>query len=481
MLCQGRLSLRWGGAMREHLAQLHMTTVPRDFQKAKQSAHRQLHGGLRIRRRKGEGGYVMVVAALSIFLLFGLIGLAIDVGQLRTAQRNLQSAADAAAVAGGAEILFPDLTTAAQAAAAANGFTNGSNGVAVSVSHPPTDGPYTGNTNYVEVVVSQNQPTFFMGALGVTSVPLSATAVASGTSPNCIYALGTSGDSLDLSNSNITSSCGVVGDGNLGSSGRLTASSIGVVGTVHGVSTTPTARTGIPKVADPFASLPVPSFTVPVAPSNCQPTPSGANPTIPPGTYNAMTITSAMGNVTFSGGTYVFCGGLTLQGATVTFGPGTYVMYGGGFSMSNGFNGTVTGSGVLFYNTGSGTASGTCPPTCAYGPVTTYFASSNFLQAPTSGTYAGILYFQDRANPQAASFNANFTFNGCGGGTPYLQGGHYFPDATVNFDFDFGCGAQYTIVVAQNINWLFNFTFNNNYGSLPGSSSPIKNTGTLVE
>ena len=472
-----------GVAMREHLAQLHMTTISRDFQKAKQSAHRQLHGGLRIRRRKGEAGYVMVVAALSIFLLFGLIGLAIDVGQLRTAQRNLQSAADAAAIAGGAEILFADLTTAAQAAAAANGFTNGSNGVTVTVSHPPADGPYTGNTNYVEVVVSQNQSTFFMGALGATSVPLSATAVASGTSPNCIYALGTSGDSLDLEFFDIiTSSCGVVGDGNLGGSGSLTASSIGVAGTCcGGVHTTPTARTGIPKVADPFASLPAPSFTVPAAPSNCQATPSGANPTIPPGTYNAMTITPAMGNVTFSGGTYVFCGGLTLQGATVTFGPGTYVLYGGGFSMSNGFVGTVTGAGVLFYNTGSGIASGTCPPTCAYGPVTTWFASGNFLQAPTSGTYAGILYFQDRANPQAASFNANFTFSGCGAGTPYLQGAHYFPDATVNFDFDFGCGADYTIVVAQDINWLFNFTFNNNYRTLPGSSSPIKNTGTLVQ
>jgi hypothetical protein len=354
----------------------------------------------------------------------------------------------------------------------------------VTVSHPPVDGPHTGNTNYVEVVVSQSQTTMFMAALGVTSVPLSARAVAAGTSPNCIYALQQGANSLDLGISFINSSCGVVGDGNLaGFFARLTAPSIGLVGAndCGACTLNPTPITGIGPAPDPFASLPVPSFTVPTVPANCQPTPSGTNPTIPPGTYNAMTITPAMGTVNFSGGTYVFCGGLTLNGANVIFGPGTYVMYGGGFQMAGAFAGTVSGNGMMIYNTGSGSATGTCPPTCAYGSVTTWFTGNNAMVAPTSGSYAGILFFQDRNNPQPASFNANFTFSGCGAGNPYLQGVHYFPDATVNFDFDFGCAAQYSILVANDIAWLFDFTFNHNYSTLPGGTSPIKNTGTLAE
>jgi len=115
--------------------------------------------------------------------------------------------------------------------------------------------------------------------------------------------------------------------------------------------------------------------------------------------------------------------------------------------------------------------------------VTTYFTGGNYLAAPTSGTYAGILFFQDTANSQPANFNANFTFQTCNAGNtnPYLQGVYYFPDATVNFDFDFGCGAQYSLLVANEVSWLFDFTFNNDYHTLPGGSSPIKNTGVLAE
>ena len=173
----------------------------------------------------------------------------------------------------------------------------------------------------------------------------------------------------------------------------------------------------------------------------------------------------------------MFCNGLNIQGGTVTFGAGTYVMYGGGFQMSNAFAGSVSGNGVLIYNTGSGAASGTCPPTCGYGPINTFFTGGNSLVAPTSGSYAGVLFFQDRNNSQTASFSANFNF----GTQPFLQGAYYFPDAQVNFNFDFGSSAAYTILVAQQVDWLVNFTFNNNYSSLPGGLSPIKNTGALAE
>jgi Flp pilus assembly protein TadG len=403
-------------------------------------------------RRKGESGQAVVFLALALVVLCAAMGLGIDMGYIRYEKGRMQAAADAAAIAGGAEVLYTDVTTAAQAAATADGFTNGSEGVIVTVNHPPLSGPNTGNLNYVEVIVSQNQTTFFMRVLGVNSVPLSARSVALGSSPNCLYGLGTSGDSIDLSFLGfVTVNCGVISDANLGGFlSSLTASSIGVHGVVDGlVFTNPSARTGVPEASDPLESL-----TVPTA-GSCI-------------THPTQTVITT--NATLSPGTY--CGGIDIVGGNVTFNSGVYILNGGGFQMTNVFGGTVSGTGVTLYNTGTG--AGSCN-TC-YGAITTYLTGGSSLSAPTTGTYAGILLFQDKNNTQTASFNANLGF----GPQPFLEGAYYFPNATVQFNFDFGASAAYTILVAKQVEWLASFTVNNNYSSLPGGS-PIKNTGVLTE
>jgi Flp pilus assembly protein TadG len=402
-------------------------------------------------RRNHELGQALVAVALGLVVLLGMLGLGIDFGYLRYEKGKMQAAADAAAIAGAAEVLYTDVSTAAQAAATADGFANGTSGVTVTVNHPPLSGPNTGNSNYVEAIVAQNQPTFFMKVLGVNSVPLSARSVALGSSPNCIYGLGTSGDSIDNLLAFVTVHCGVISNANLGVVGVLTATSIGVHGVVNGfVFTNPPARTGIPQVSDPFASL-----TTPTA-ASCA---ASGHPT-------KTVITT---NTTLSQGTY--CGGINILGGNVTFNPGIYILNGGGFQMTNLFGGTVSGTGVTFYNTGIG--AGSCN-TC-YGPMTTFLTTGSSLSAPTTGTYAGLLFFQDRSNPQTASFNANF-----GTSTTFMEGAYYFPDATVQFNFDFGASAAYTILVAKEVQWFVSFTVNNDFSSLP-EGSPIKNTGVLTE
>ena len=73
--------------------------------------------------------------------------------------------------------------------------------------------PYQNNAGAVEVIVSQNQPTFFMKIVGRTSVPVSAQAVATlGSSKGCIYALGAAGVTYTAA-SNISASCGVIDNG----------------------------------------------------------------------------------------------------------------------------------------------------------------------------------------------------------------------------------------------------------------------------
>ena len=63
---------------------------------------------------------------------------------------------------------------------AANGFTNDANGTTVSVNNPPQSAqdPNNGNSNFVEVVITATEPTFFAKALGVNSVTLGARAEA---------------------------------------------------------------------------------------------------------------------------------------------------------------------------------------------------------------------------------------------------------------------------------------------------------------
>lgn len=401
-------------------------------------------------QRKTEAGQSLIFVALLMFVLLAIMGLGIDMGYMRYQKGRLQEAADAGAIAGAAEVLYSDTSTAADAATAADGFTNGSNNVTVTVNNPPLSGPNTGNSNYVEVIVAQSEPTFFMKVVGLNSVSLSARAVALGSSPNCIYGLGTSGDPIDLALLvGINVSCGVVSNDNLGGFlASLTATSVELHGANDCVICTvsPSASTGIPEASDPFASLPAPSV------GSCT-------------THPTQTIVTT--TVTLSPGTY--CGGINLAGGKVTFNAGTYVLDGGGLTMTSALGGTATGAGVTFYNTGTG--SGSC--TTCYGAINSFFTFGSTLTAPTSGTYAGILFFQDRNNPQQANFDADASI-----GTRTLTGSYYFPDATVSFLFNFG--NSYTILVAKEVSWALSLQVNDDYSSLPGGS-PIKNTGVLTE
>jgi Flp pilus assembly protein TadG len=112
---------------------------------------------------KPEKGQAIVVMAFALVGLLAFMALAVDVGFLRYEKRLLQTAADAAAIAGAAELSYGDVTSAAKADSAANGFTNGSSGVTVTVNNPPLSGPHVSDSNYVEAIVSRTAPTYCPG------------------------------------------------------------------------------------------------------------------------------------------------------------------------------------------------------------------------------------------------------------------------------------------------------------------------------
>ena len=70
--------------------------------------------------------------------------------------------------------------------------------------------------------------------------------------------------------------------------------------------------------------------------------------------------------------------------------PGLYIIQGGGVIVEG--SASITGSGVIFYNTSN-------PTTGAFGSF--LLTSSSTLSAPTSGTYAGVLLFQNRSDTKA--------------------------------------------------------------------------------
>jgi hypothetical protein len=127
-----------------------------------------------------------------------------------------------------------------------DGFTDGINGVTVTVNKPPVGGNWAGNANSVQVIIKQAVPTSFMQVLGLTSAQIVAESVGgmrSGT--NCVYALNPAANesiSVSRGTSNVQANCGVVVDSSSGHafdvSGGATfsATSVSVVGGVEDTS-----------------------------------------------------------------------------------------------------------------------------------------------------------------------------------------------------------------------------------------------------
>lgn len=150
-----------------------------------------------MKRFGGESGQTLIFVALGMTVMLGFVGFATDVGVLLHEKREVQTAADSAAIAaalemleeGGPTTINSSITTAAKNDAALNGFTDGVNGATVTVSMSPSITVPTFNTaGYVQATVTQSTPDFFMKLFGRDSMNVSATAVATelGGGPPCM-------------------------------------------------------------------------------------------------------------------------------------------------------------------------------------------------------------------------------------------------------------------------------------------------------
>jgi hypothetical protein len=409
----------------------------------------------RLRRR----GFVLVTFVVSATALLVVMGLAIDVGYLQLVKTRAQAAADAAAMGGAQQIRMSGQANAASAAradAAANGFTNGQDGVTVTVNTPPSSGYSSGDASAVEVVISKSVPAFFMEFAGVSTSYVQARAVARrGGSTDSIYALDTGNTSAAFSVSggstaivhggivvNSSNSSGLKVSG--GSSVTATAARVvGGASVTGGSFMTPTASTGVAITPDPLANLAAPSV------GTCN--------------YTSLAINWAATTQYLNPG--VYCRGITIgNGAVVVFNPGTYIFKGGGLNIGGGT--TVSGTGVTFYNSA---ASG-----YTYGPITFGGGAYIDFSAPTTGAMAGILFFQDRSVVGGSASSL------AGGANVRLQGTLYFPTTAMTYSGGVSLPAKYTLIVAKTVTISGGVTLNNDFSSLP-DGSPIKGNALISE
>ena len=411
-------------------------------------------------------GQILLIVMVAMFVMMGAAALAVDIGRLWTTKRLMQSAADAAALAGAdAAASGGDATAvnaAALAAATQNGFTDGSSSTnstkpaSVAVSYPPTSGQYKGNSDVVQVVLSQTQPTYFLGVLGLSQIPVSVTAAAMTiSSGSCIYSLDPTaqGAVTVTGSSSVNSACGVYVNSDNSSAlvasggGTVTAPIVGVVGgtTLNGGgNTSPT--TGIAAFGDPLAWVP--------------------EPTVGPCDFSTKNINSS---ATLDQG--VYCGGIKLGSqAVVTFNPGLYIIYGGGLTINAGA--TVSGTGVTFYLTGLNQGNSNSN---SYGGVNIAGGATVNLSAPctsTGGGIEGMLFFQDRAMTHGVASIIN------GGSNQSFSGAIYFPTTSLTYSGNSASGG-YTLLVADTltVNGIANVS--NNYSCL-ANGSLIKNAALVL-
>ncbi len=356
-----------------------------------------------MKKLKDESGQALVITALCMTCLLGFVALAADMGVMMRGKRLVQTAADSAAVAGALELNYNPggVTAAALAAAGQNGYTAASSGVTtsggttVTVNVPPLAGPHTGLGGYVEVIVSQVQPTIFMGLFGRNSQTVLARAVAQNGGASSLCGLITNPtipDAMDMQGKFDLNSpnCGIVIDSTAsnaldftGKSGTINAGYIGVVGGVSGSSNGTQPVSPVVAQSDPLnyliASMPDPTAN-----------PLKASCTTPPSGTLTGTVTPSGGVVCYSGnvtvsnavlnaGTYVFTGNVTLDSSVTT--------NGATLDLNSGSLQENTGTVLSLLAPTSGTFNGIAimaPPTNP-GPLA-------FAQGDATGTITGIIY-----------------------------------------------------------------------------------------
>lgn len=358
---------------------------------------------------RDEKGVTAMLGALVLPVVMGMAGLGVDASSWFMSKRDLQTAADAAALAAAYEIANGSAENAENAAmkeARNNGLAdNGTLDLSVSEGE-------AGST-LISVELSQSAPLWF-SKIFVDSISVGVTAEAEYTEENdgsaCILSLDETEDQALKTSGNVEISmpnCGIAvnsdSDQALYMNGNVNvevadARIHGGYDTVGSVEFTyDSLRTGANRVEDPYADLDVPPYSECSSAAKRRGTRVNSDTTLQPGVY---------------------CGGITVTGNNnVTFAPGVYILDGGSFNVTGG--GSLSGDGVSFVMTNS-------PGSGSYGNVDISGGRTVNFSAPEEGEdMEGVVFYQDRNAPETGTNRIT------GNAEVLIDGAAYFPSQEV--------------------------------------------------
>ncbi|RIK43475.1 MAG: hypothetical protein DCC58_09530, partial [Chloroflexi bacterium] len=416
-------------------------------------------------------GQALIIFALFSLVLVGSMALSVDAGYIMAERRQVQSAADAAALAGAKAVMdnksSSEILGAAQEYGAFNASVPASN---VTVSRPPSSGSHAGDNKYVQVTVTKDVQRFFLGAIYTGSWSVSATSVAGVETEGLnatILALNSSAGGLNTSGSTYLEAIGgsIHSNYEIRTSGSTVLKASEKVSANDGIktsgSTTITSGAGTvpngPEIPDPLLTLLSPP-SLPSAPGNPVATVSptsyrftgGAGISIgggntgqivmnAGGTYNfvggsGISIGGSTPTFTMQSGSYSFTGGagININGTAPgnTIGGGTLYFGGGGGIVTGGSNHITLGPGTYIFDGGSGfSMSGSARLTFTSGAYTFYFLNG------ADWSFSGSSYIQTNSNVYVRAY-----FYGAGNNPSNLQmsGSTNFQIPTGEYYFDNG-------------------------------------------
>lgn len=455
-----------------------------------------------MKRLKDESGNVLVLTALSMIVIMGFLALAIDIGLVYRAKRQVQKIADAAALAAAAK-MASDSTgqTAANAAVTQNGFTIGN--AAGNITITPTVQTASSTMGYIKVTATEHTKTYFLPIVSssLSTIDVSAAAGASyaiTTNSECMMGLSTSGAAVpnasvvavdgsstytysttvmsdvavEGSSSINLPHCGVQACGPSSNSSGKTAAAIYAEGSGNitaqsnsapsygtdnsgsKIKTTPTLASCS---GDPLASA---MPTKPTAGTCIDPawmkngTAGGAAETISPGTYCNFN-TANVSTLTMQPGLYIITTTFSTNSGTTINGTGVTIYLANG-AIANSGNYTYVSGGATPYGVGNGTTLN--------------------ISAPTSGTYSGIAIWDGN---NSASTPDTFTFGG--GANSSFTGAIYAPNTNLVLGNGSGTSTLSSNVIANTIMVVGGSSITNNYTPTSGTSTPTGAGITLAQ
>lgn len=362
--------------------------------------------------RDRKGG-VIIVFALLLPVLVGFIGLGVEVTYWFSKKRDLQAAADAAALAGSYELAedrASNMLVVATREATGNGWESAGGSITVRSydynTTYPASGSYTTDKDAVEVVLTRAENLMFAGWFMSGGVTINARAVGlavANASDACILALGSANASgaLLVSGSAAVTISGCSASTNSTDSAAVTTTaglSVDCVYSAGGISGTPTTtacsgpKSNQPAVTDPYeAAITKPSDS---DFSTCSAYSGAASITTSDSPLCSLSVTSAL-----------------------TMAAGTYYIDRGDVRLTGG--GVVDATAGVTIVFGDSTGGNNC------GGLTITGNSNLDITAPTSGNFSGITLYRSSECDDEDDFNFG------GNNDSVIIGAVYNPSATI--------------------------------------------------